>query len=460
MINFKNKKQDICDLKEFLSIPSISIQMRYKNDSARAAKWLVDYFKKIDFNAELIKTPANPLVFAEKYKISGAPTVLIYSHYDVQPADPVKNWRTLPFEPAIRNGNIFARGASDSKGQLLAYIKGVENLFRDENKFPLNIKFIIEGDEESEKSTLKKIFKKYPQNFFSDAIIIAAGSFVDLGKPSICYGARGLLALELEVCGPKINLHSGSFGGTVANPAEILSQIISRLKDKNGKICIPEFYKNVFKISRKERSLISQLPYKKNDFLKLSGAPKLFGELKFSPIERVSARPSLDVSSIFSGYDGEGYKPIIPAKAFAKLSFRLAPGQKSEQIFSQFKKFIKKLAPSSIKIKIKRLDCAEPSLMDRNSIVATAAKDALKDVFGHKVLWYRDGGSVPLIYDFQKINDNIVMIGFGLPDDNLHAPNEKLNLNQFFKGIEFVKVFLKKYAEKSILHNKRGGKIL
>lgn len=460
MINFKNKKQDICDLKEFLSIPSISIQARHKNNSARAAKWLVDYFKKIGFDAELIRTSANPLVFAERCKTPGAPTVLIYSHYDVQPIDPIKNWRTLPFKPTICNGNIFARGASDSKGQLFAYIKGVENLFRAENGFPLNIKFIIEGDEESEKSILKNILKKYPQKFFSDAIIIAAGSFVDFGKPSICYGARGLLALELEVCGPKIDLHSGSFGGTVANPAEILSQIISHLKDKNGKICIPGFYKNVFKISQKERLLISQLPYKKNDFLKLSGAPKLFGELKFSPIERVFARPSLDVSSIFAGYDGEGYKPIIPAKAFAKLSFRLVPGQNSGKVFSQFKKFIKKLAPSAVKIKIKRLDCAEPSLMDKNSIVAIVAKDALKNVFGHKVSWYRDGGSVPLIYDFKKINNNIIMVGFGLPDDNLHAPNEKLNLNQFFNGIEFVKVFLKKYAEKSILYNKRGRKIL
>lgn len=429
------------ELKEFLSFPSISTDPKYKKEVVGCAQWLGDYFQRLGISSKVIQTSGHPIVYAEQIVNHEAPTLLICSHYDVQPADPLEEWFSPPFEMSVRDGKIFARGVSDSKGQLFAYIKGVENCLKN-GKLKVNVKFIIEGDEESNGKSLADFFKKNQKKLTADGIIYAGGAMVGKNLPSICYGVRGLLALEVEAWAFKDNLHSGSFGGGFANPAEVLSRLLTNVKLENGKIAIPNFYEGLTR--GYDRDLKS--PYSEKRLLKMTGALKLHGEKRFSTIERISSRPVFEINSFTSGYTGDGFQFIIPNRAVAKVSFRLVPGQKPERVFRQFKKFVHSQNPGTVQILIKKIDEAMPVLMAKNSPIAVVAAKSLKEVFNHGVAWYRDGGAVPIIHDFQKLTPNIIMVGFGLLDDNLHAPNEKLDLDNFYLGVEFTIALLKNFA--------------
>lgn len=425
------------ELKEFLGLASISTNPTYQKEMIKTAKWLAEHFKRIGFAASVIRGSGHPLVYAEKIIGGGATTLLICSHYDVQPVDPIEQWESPPFQATVRNGNIYARGASDSKGQLFAYIKGAEEAIRS-GKLGMNVKFIIEGDEEANGKSLAEYLAKNRKKLAADSIIYAGGAMINKDTPSICHGVRGLLALEIKVWAFKENLHSGSFGGGFANPAEVLAQLLTSVKWKNGEISIGHFYDGM----KGGGDPDLESPYSEKELLKMTGAIKLAGEKRFSTIERISSRPTFEINSFVSGYVGDGFQFIIPNQAVAKVSFRLAPRQKPKRVFGQFKKFIRMLNPGTVKISIRKVDEAMPVLMAKTSAIAKAAAQSLRRVFGCEVAWYRDGGAVPIIHDFQQITSNVIMVGFGLLDDNLHAPNEKLNLKNFFQGVEFAKDLL------------------
>ncbi|TSC88818.1 MAG: beta-Ala-His dipeptidase [Parcubacteria group bacterium Gr01-1014_3] len=431
------KKRWLNELKEFLSLASISTDPAYRKEMIKTAQWLSRHLKNIGLSSELIKGSGHPLVYAEKIIDARAPTLLICSHYDVQPVDPIEQWETHPFRANVRKGRIYARGASDSKGQLFAYIKGAEEAIRS-GKLGMNVKFIIEGDEEANGKSLAEFLAKNQKKLSADSIIYAGGAMINKDTPAICYGVRGLLALEIEAWAFKDNLHSGSFGGGFANPAEVLAQLLTSVKWKNRQIAIGHFYDGTTEYSDSDL----ESPYSEKELLKMTDAIKLVGEKRFSTIERISSRPTFEINSFASGYTGEGFQFIIPNRAVAKVSFRLAPGQTPKRAFGQFKKFINMLNPGTVKISIRKVDEAMPALMAKTSLIAIAAAKSLQRVFGRKVAWYRDGGAVPIIHDFQQITANVIMVGFGLLDDNIHAPNEKLDLKNFFRGVEFARDLL------------------
>ena len=383
--------RQIKELSEFLSLESISADHRYREEVAKTAQWLVNHFQSLGLQAEIINIPfGHPLVYAEKIVNEKAPTILICSHYDVQPPDPLEEWTSPPFSPTIRDGKIFARGASDSKGQLFAYIKGLEALI-EENKLAVNVKFIIEGEEEADGKSLVTFLRMFSEDLKSDSIIYAGGAMIKKDVPGICCGARGLLAAEIEINGSETNLHSGTFGGKVPNPAIFLSRILS-------KTALAKFWKTI-------------------------GA-------------------SFDINSMQAGYLGNGFQFIIPAKASAKVSFRLISGQDPSIIMERFQKFVDKIATPGLKVSVKKSDEAYATLLSRDSKIFKAASATLRKVFNSDPSWYLDFGSVPILHELKKLNPNLVMVGFGLDDDNLHAPNEKLDLDNFFRGVEFTKELL------------------
>lgn len=394
-------------LKEFLSFQSVSADPKYRRELEKTARWLEIYLTSLGFRAETIPSKTAPLVYAETKFDKNLPTLLIYSHYDVQPADPLREWDFPPFEPTVRGGNLIARGASDSKGQLFAYISGIGKVLRERKSLPINVKFIIEGDEEGDGVALAEFLseegKKNLKKLSADWVVAAAGWMLGEGKPAICYGARGLAPFEIEVRAGEINLHSGTFGGNKLNAAMVLSKILASC------------------------------------------------EHPLAPIEQAVSRNSFDAHSFEAGYVGAGFQFIIPAIARAKGSFRVAPDQNAEQIIKVFRKRVSRLVPRGITVKIKTFPVCQPVLLDRSSFVAKAAAASLKKTFfTKKIGWYVDGGAVPALSDLQKISNNIIMVGFGQMDDNLHAPNEKLSLKNFWKGVDFAGVLVDELS---------GGKI-
>jgi acetylornithine deacetylase/succinyl-diaminopimelate desuccinylase-like protein len=370
---------------------------------------------------------------------------LNYCHFDVQPVEPLNLWKSNPFKMTIRNGKIYARGVSDSKGHLFAYIKGVESILKKEGKLPINIKFVVDGDEEAVQLALPELIKTNPEKLKADAVLIGAGAMIKKDAPSICYAVRGLVSAEIEVKTLENNLHSGSYGGGVLNAAEYLVKILADVKDENGRIAIPKFYQKVVSVSKKDSPL--SIYDSEKEFLKSGGAKKVFGEKGFSLHEMIVARPTFEINGISGGFAEEGFQFIIPAKAIAKVSFRLAQNQNSKEVFEMFEKFVLNYKNDVVEISIKQIDSAEPAIMNRESFVAKKAAESLEKIFGKKTVWYREGGAVPVVNDFQKIGKDVIMVGFGLPDDNIHAPNEKLDLDNFYKEIEFSAEFVKKLAE-------------
>ncbi len=444
-----NKKEYLEELKDYLRIPSISTLESNKKDIEKCSKFVASKLKEAGMDGiKIISTDGHPLVYAEWMKAPGKPTVLVYGHYDVQPVDPLELWNNNPFEPVVKGGKIFARGADDNKGQNFVHIKSVEAYLKVKGELPVNVKFLIEGEEEIGSMSLEKFIKKNKKLLKCDTVLISDTSMYAPGIPTINYGLRGLAYMEIEVTGPNRDLHSGSFGGGIANPINELAKIISKLQDKNGKVTIPEFYKDVKVLTKKERENYKKLKFSDADLMKEYGVKELQGEKGYSTLERFSGRPSLDCNGIIGGFTGEGAKTVLPSKASAKISMRLVPNQKPNEIAKLFIKHVKQLAPKSIKINVKALHGGLPIVMPLDNKAIEAASKAVSKAFGKETVYTREGGSIPIVVEFSKqLNAPVVLMGLGLETDNIHSPNEHFPIKNFELGILSSIYFLDEYSK-------------
>jgi acetylornithine deacetylase/succinyl-diaminopimelate desuccinylase-like protein len=432
-----NKDRYLSELKEFLAIPSVSSQSNHDADTRRCAEWVANQMRAIGMNnVQLFETEGHPVVYSEWLGAQGKPTVLFYGHYDVQPVDPLNLWTSPPFEATVRDGNLYARGAADDKGQVYIHLKAIESYMKNAGSLPLNIKMIIEGEEEVGSAHLDDFVKAHKDLLKADLVLISDSSMFAKGVPSVCYGLRGLAYMEVEVTGPKSDLHSGSFGGSVHNPIQALSEMIASLHDKNGKVAVRGFYDDVRPLTKAERAAFKKLPWNDKKYAKDLGVKQLYGEKGFTTLERLWARPTLECNGIWGGYTGEGAKTVLPSKAFAKISMRLVPDQTSEKTARLFEQHMKRIAPKTVDIKVRTLHGGEPAITPIDSPGVQAAVAALEKGFGKKPLYQREGGSIPIVVQFKKILGlDTVLLGFGLPDENAHAPDEFINLDNFFGGI-------------------------
>jgi len=432
-----NKDRYLSELKEFLAIPSVSSQKNHNPDTRRCAEWVGSQMRTVGMkNVQTFETPGHPIVYSEWLEAPGKPTVLFYGHYDVQPVDPENLWTSPPFEATIRGDNLYARGSADDKGQIYIHFKAIEAYMKNKGSLPVNLKMIIEGEEEVGSEHLEQFVKDHKDLLKADLVLISDSSMFAKGVPSVCYGLRGLAYMELEVTGPKGDLHSGSFGGSVHNPIQALTEIIASLHDKNGKITVKNFYRDVRPLSKKERAAYKKLPWNDKKYAKELGVAKLYGEKGFTTLERIWARPTLECNGIWGGYIEEGAKTVLPSKAFAKISMRIVPDQKSGKIGKLFEQHIKKIAPKTVKVEVRALHGGEPAITPIDSPGVQAAAAALEKGFGKKPLYQREGGSIPIVVQFKEILGlDTVLLGFGLPDENAHAPDEHINLDNFFGGI-------------------------
>ncbi len=433
-----NRDRYLSELNEFLRIPSISTGRENLRDVQHCAQWVVEHLKSIGMESvQTFKTPGHPIVYGEWLRASGKPTVLFYGHYDVQPVDPVNLWTTPPFEPSIRQGEIYARGSSDDKGQVFVHFKGVEAYLKNTGKLPCNLKMLIEGEEEIGSTNLESFVKDHSDKLKADLALISDTGMFARGAPSITYALRGLAYLEVEVTGPNRDLHSGSFGGAVHNPIQALSEMIASLHDKNGRVTIPHFYDDVRPLTKKERDAFKKLPFSERKYTRDLGVKTLYGEKGFSTLERVWSRPTLECNGIWGGFIEEGAKTVLPAKAAAKISMRLVPDQKSAEIEKLFVRHIKKIAPRTVRVNVKSLHGGEAAITPIDSPGVMAGVEALRKAFGKAPLYQREGGSIPIVVLFkQLLGIDTVLLGFGLPDENAHAPDEHLSLENFFGGIK------------------------
>ena len=445
----QNKNNYIEELKDYLRIPSISTLKSNIPDIKKCSKFVANKLKEAGMQkVEVIPTDGHPLVYAEWMGAPGKPTVLIYGHYDVQPVDPIELWKSPPFEPVIKGGKIWARGADDNKGQNFIHIKSVEAYLKTTGKLPLNVKFIIEGEEEIGSASLEKFLKTNQKKLKCDAVLISDTSMYAPGIPTINYGLRGLCYMEVEITGPNRDLHSGSFGGGVANPINELAKIIAKLVDKNGRITIPGFYKDVKKLTKKERENYKKLKYSDKELMKELNVKALQGEKGYSTLERFSGRPSLDCNGIIGGFTEEGAKTVLPSKASAKISMRLVPNQDPKKIAKLFTKYVKSLAPKSVKIKVKELHGGLPIVMSLDDKAIKAAANAVSKAFGKETVFTREGGSIPIVVDFAKqLKAPVVLMGFGLETDDIHSPNEHFVLKNFELGMLSSVYFLEEFAK-------------
>ena len=443
-----NKKKQLDELIEFLKIPSVSADPKYKKDVEKTAKFVAQKLK--DAGADKVKvypTKGHSIVYGEKIVDKKAPTILVYGHYDVQPADPIELWTSPPFEPVIKKKRIYARGACDDKGQVYMHIKAFEGMLS-QGELPCNIKFMIEGEEEVGSMHLGAFCKKYKKMLANDVILISDTSIIDNKTPSITTGLRGLSYLEVEVTGPNRDLHSGVYGGAVANPINVLSKMIASLQDKNNHITIPGFYKDVEIVKKKERAQMNKAPFSLAKYKKGLKIKDIHGESGYTTLERTSIRPTLDVNGIWGGYIGEGAKTVLPSKAFAKISMRLVPNQHPDKITKLFEKHFKKIAPKSVTVKVTPHHGGSPVVTPTDSIEYKAAAMAMKKTFKKEPIPQRSGGSIPIVALFEKVlGSKSVLMGFGLDEDNIHSPDESYGLFNFYKGIETIPYYFKYYAE-------------
>ena len=435
----KNQARFIKELCEYVRFPSVSAQTQHKSDLRACAEWLVAHCRQIGLESRLCPTAGHPVVVARtpRSNSNGAsrPHFLVYGHYDVQPPEPFELWKTPPFEPRIHGRSLFARGATDNKGQHLAHLKAVEAYLKSETKLPCDLTFVIEGEEEVGSSSLGEFLRRNRSELKCDAIVISDTGMPAPNCPALTYALRGIVALEITLRGPSRDLHSGIFGGTVDNPAMALSQMLSRLRDKNGRVAVPGFYDDVRPLSGYERRQLKRFPLKETEYRKLLGVPKLFGERGFTPVEQRSARPTLEINGLTSGYQGEGSKTIIPAWARAKITCRLVPDQEPDRIAKLLRKHLKKLCPPTVHLEIETGHGANPYLVSPTGPQAKAALRALSLAFGKKPVLMREGGSIPIVDEFKRVLDaETLLLGLALPDDNAHSPNEKFNLDCFAKG--------------------------
>ena len=441
----QNRDSALAQLIEFVQIPSVSTQPEHDADTGNAAAWLADRLVAAGLDSvQIIKTARHPLVYADwLHAGDDAPTVLIYGHYDVQPAEPFELWDTDPFTPVVRDGYLYGRGASDNKGQIFAHVKAVEAYLQTNGRLPVNVKFIIEGEEEMGGASLAAFIPQNKDLLAADVVLVSDTAMIAPGKPSIVYGLRGLCYVLLDVTGPGRDLHSGSYGGAIDNPLNVLGHIISRLKDENGRILIPGFYDRVRPISEEERDLLSQLPIDKEAWLKETGAPAVWGDMAYTLVERLGARPTLDVHGIIGGYTGPGAKTVLPSTVHAKISMRLVPNQDPEEIGRLFKEYVEKITPRTVHVNIQLEHGGWPTIVDLDMPAIKAAVTACETVFGQTPVFMREGGSIPVVNDFKKqLGLETVLLGLGLPDDKIHAPNERFYLDNFYKGIQTSIQFL------------------
>jgi acetylornithine deacetylase/succinyl-diaminopimelate desuccinylase-like protein len=434
----QNQARFIDELCEYLRFPSVSAQPQHRQDLQACAGWVVKHCQGIGLEARLCPTAGNPIVVAKTKPAPGSrrrPRFVVYGHYDVQPPEPFELWTSPPFEPRREGRSLFARGASDNKGQNFAHLKAVEAYLRTGTELPCDLTFVLEGEEEVGSSSLASFLKAHRAELDCDAVVLSDTGMPTPKHPALTYALRGIAAFEVIVRGPARDLHSGIFGGTVDNPAMALCQILAKLRDKNGRVAIPGFYDEVQPLSAYERKQFARLPFNARDYQKFLGVPKLFGERGHTPLEQRSARPTLEINGLTSGYQGEGSKTIVPSWARAKITVRLVPNQKPAQIIKQVHRHLKKLCPPTVTLEIKSGHGAEPYLVSPDSPRAQAALRSLKAAFGCEPILMREGGSIPIVNDFKKIlGADALMLGLALPDDNAHSPNEKFDLDCFAKG--------------------------
>ncbi len=446
----ENKQRFLDELFDLIRIPSISSDPAHKEDMYKVQEYWKDILLKAGVDkVEIFETKGHPITYAEKIINPDLPTVLVYGHADVMPVDPLDLWETEPFEPVIKDGKIYARGADDDKGQSFIHAKAFETLVKT-GTLPVNVKFIIEGEEEIGSASLLDFMKEHKDLLKADIILVSDTGMIAKDIPSITVGLRGLSFVEVEVTGPNRDLHSGIFGGAVDNPANVLAEMIAKLKDEKKKITIPGFYDDVIELSEEERKAINQAPFDEEEYKKAIGVEELAGEEGYTTIERTGIRPSLDVNGMWSGYTGEGAKTIIPSKAHAKISMRLVPNQSSEKISKLFTDYFKKIAPKTVKVDVKVLHGGEPYVSPIDMPAYRAADKAYEKVFGRKPVPVFSGGSIPIISAFDRIlGIKSILMGFGLEEDAIHSPNENFPLELFYKGIETVIEFYFNFAEEA-----------
>jgi len=427
-------EQELCEL---LRIASVSADSAHRDDVRRAAEWVAGQFRGMKLKVEVVETAGNPIVYAESPPVPGAPTVLVYGHYDVQPPDPLGEWKTPPFEPTIRDGNLYARGATDDKGQMLTHLKSTEAWLASEGKLPLQLKFLIEGEEEIGSPNLAKFIGDEKARLACDCVVISDTSQFAAGVPAITYGLRGIAYYELRLTGPRQDLHSGTFGGGVANPANVLTKILAALVNDQGQVQVPGFYDDVTPLTDRERKAFAALPFDEADFMQKLGVAGLQGEAGFTTLERRWARPTFDINGLWSGYQGEGAKTILPARAGAKFSFRLVPNQDPHKLTVALEKRIRELVPAGITMELIDFHGAPGVVVPLDSPYVAAAERAIEEGFGRRPVFMREGGSIPVVATFHDLlGVDTLLLGWGLDDDNAHSPNEKFCLADFHRGIK------------------------
>jgi acetylornithine deacetylase/succinyl-diaminopimelate desuccinylase-like protein len=428
---------------ELLRIPSISALPEHAPDCRRAAEWIAAELERLGFDhVEVSPTAGNPIVYADWLHATGAPTVVLYCHYDVQPVDPIGEWETAPFEPFIRDGRVVGRGAADDKGQLHMHLQAFEALFETRGRLPVNVRIVFEGEEESSSANLASWLRDNVGRLSADAVVISDTGFFEGNRPALCVGLRGMVYTQIDVVGPSQDLHSGGFGGLVENPVNALARIIAELKDATGVVQIPGFYDDVVKLSQPERRDLAAMAFDEEAVRQLCGVPVLVGETGYEPLERLGYRPTLDVNGIWGGFQGEGSKTIIPAQAHAKVSCRLVPNQDPDAVFERLRAFVLDVAPPGVTVDVRLIGAGRPLVVDASSPVAATALDALEATFGAKPFLTRNGGSIPVAEMFQSVLGHApVMLGFSNPDDHAHSPNEFMRLDNYETGIRTICLF-------------------
>jgi acetylornithine deacetylase/succinyl-diaminopimelate desuccinylase-like protein len=451
VIDFINTSQDryLDELKAYLAIPSVSALPEHAADVRRAAEWTAEELRRIGMQrAEVVETPGHPVVYAEWLGAPGRPTLLIYGHYDVQPVDPLDLWKSPPFEATVRDGDLYARGAADDKGQVFMHFKAIEAHLRKNGRLPLNVKVIIEGEEEVGSDHLDEFIRTRREQLAGDVLVISDTGMFDRGVPSICYGLRGLAYCQIDLRGTAGDLHSGSFGGAVANPAFVLAQVLSQMKDRSGRIKIPGFYDDVRPLREEERAEFKRLPFDERQYRKTLGAPRLFGEKGYSTLERTWVRPTFEVNGLLSGFTGEGAKTVIPAVAMAKVSMRLVPDQDPDKIAKLFEDYVHKVTPKTVEVKVTRVHGGRPWMTEFDNPYVQATARAIEIGFGKRPVYTREGGSIPIVSTFaEQLHVPCVLFGIGLPDENSHAPNEFLHLRNFYDGVTTAAFLYKEIAD-------------
>ncbi len=451
LARIENEKEGYLEeLKDYLRIPSISTDPSYADDVRRCGEFLAQKMTQAGLSVETIETAGHPLIYGEWSGAQGKPTILFYGHYDVQPPDPMEEWRNPPFEPTVEGDLLVARGATDDKGQSYAHVKAVAAMLAERGELPVNVKFLVEGEEESGGESIERFVREDAGEKLScDAVVVSDSSMYAPGQPSLLYGLKGLAYMEIRVDGPNRDLHSGTFGGAVANPANVLGRILGALVDRDtGRIQIPGFYDDVVDLEPWEREAFGRMDFDEEAYCKELGIEETFGEEGYTTLERAWGRPTCDVNGIFGGYQGEGAKTVLPAWAGAKVSMRLVPNQDPEKIAALFTDYVRQITPHGVRVEVQDHHGAQAVLIDTKGPISEAAMAAQEDVWGKKPVLIREGGSIPIVATFAEVlQAPILLMGFGLSDDRLHSPNEKFNISHFYNGVRTIVRTLDRAAE-------------